>query len=300
MTKKQIIGFIGIGYMGVGMAKNILASGYELYILGHKKRKNIERLITLGAIELSTPKELADKCDIIHICVNDSPTVEKIMLGENGILETPHKDLIIVDTSTSDPVSTLKLIDLCKKQNVIFIDAPLSKTPKEAEEGTLDCMIGADKNILEKLRPIIETWASNIIHVGAAGNGHKMKLINNFIALGYGALYSEALITAQKAGLTIDDFHAVIGSGRMRNGFYDTFMKYVHGGDKNAHQFTLKNALKDMSYLTSLTNSIGINNQIQSSIRNSYAIAVNTNKGDDFVPQLYDVIATLNGLKNIN
>ena len=296
MSKKPIIGFIGVGYMGGGMAKNIVTKGYELYVLGNKKRETIERLVDLGASEVACPKELAEKCDIIHLCVTDSGVVEELLLSEDGILASQKKELIIIDTSTSDPVSTEKLASICKKQNIYFVDAPLGRTPKEAEEGTLDCMVGAEQEIFEKIKPVLETWSANIIYMGAVGNGHKMKLVNNFISLGYGALYSEAIALALKSGLTIDDFHKVIGSSRMTNGFYGTFMQYVHGGDRNAHKFALSNALKDMNYVNALSVNKGVHNPLQTAVRNSYQLAVTSGKGDDYVPQLSDIIAKINGI----
>lgn len=297
MSKKEIIGFIGVGYMGAGMAKNIVTKGYSLYILGNKKRDNIERLVGLGAVEVASPKEMAEKCDIIHLCVSNSTIVEQIIMGDNGILSSGKDNLIIIDTSTSDPVSTMKINDACRQKNMFLVDAPLGRTPVEAEAGTLDCMVGADDDIFEKIKPVLATWSANIIYLGAVGNGHKMKLINNFISLGYGALYAEALALTQKSGLTIDQFHQVIGSGRMANGFYQTFMKYAHGGDKNAHKFTLENALKDLNYGQSMAVNAKVHNPIQAAVRNSYALAIADNKGDDFVPQLCDVIAKANGIK---
>ncbi len=294
---KPVIGFIGIGYMGGGMAKNIVTKGYSLYFMANKKREVAERLLGLGAKEVKSPRALAEACDIVHLCLNSSPAVEETVMGENGLLSAGRKGLIIIDTSTSDPVSTLRLAAHCAKVETHFVDAPLSRTPKEAEAGTLDCMIGAEPEILEKIYPVIETWSTNIIPMGAVGNGHKMKLVNNFVGMSYAILYSEALALARKAGLSIEQFHSVIGSGRMRSGFYDTFMQYVHDGDKNAHKFTLENALKDMSYVTALANDLGLNNPVQASVRNSFALAVAAGHGGDFIPQVSDFIARINGVQ---
>jgi 3-hydroxyisobutyrate dehydrogenase-like beta-hydroxyacid dehydrogenase len=123
-----------------------------------------------------------------------------------------------------------------------------------------------------------------------------MKLINNFIAMGYAALFSEALGIARKAGLSTEQFHSVIGSSRMRNGFYDTFMKWTMEGDHNAHRFTISNAHKDMRYLSSLANEIGALHPIQSMVKNSFAGMEAAGQAERYVPMLADFVATLNGL----
>ena len=177
-----------------------------------------------------------------------------------------------------------------------FIDAPLGRTPAEAEAGTLDTMVGSDQATFDKVKPILDCWAGNVVHLGSVGLGHKMKLINNFIAMGYAALYSEAIGIARKAGLSKEQFHAVIGSSRMRNGFYDTFMKWTMEGDENAHRFTISNAHKDMRYLSSLANEVGALHPIQSMVKNSFASMEAAGQAQRYVPMLADFVAVQNGL----
>ena len=130
----------------------------------------------------------------------------------------------------------------------------------------------------------------------ALGLGHKMKLINNFIAMGYAALFAEGIAIARKAGLTIEQFHAVIGSGRMRSPFYDTFMRWSVEGDANAHLFTIDNAAKDMRYLAAMAAEAGAVNPLQAAVRNSFAAMQAAGEGQRYVPMLADFIAAVNGL----
>lgn len=291
-----VIGFIGVGLMGAGMAKNLVTKGYPLVIMGHKNREPIERLKGLGATEAKTARELAAQCDIVHLCVTGSPQVEALMYGPDGIFASGKKGLIIIDCSTSNPVSTLALAEAAKAHGMTFVDAPLGRTPAEAEAGALDTMVGADDATFAKIKPVLDCWAGNVVHLGPVGLGHKMKLINNFIAMGYAALFAEALGIARKAGLTKEQFHAVIGSSRMRNGFYDTFMKWTMEGDENAHRFTISNAHKDMRYLSSLANEIGALHPIQSMVKNSFAGMEAAGQAQKYVPMLADFVAGLNGL----
>jgi hypothetical protein len=177
-----------------------------------------------------------------------------------------------------------------------LVDAPLSRTPKEAAQGTLDTMVGAAPEVFARVRPVIDTWAGVVVHLGPVGLGHKMKLINNFIAMGYGALYAEALAIARKNGLTAAQVDSVIRPGRMSNGFFETFMKYVLERDENAHRFTITNAAKDMTYLANMAQASGAVNPMQAAVRNAYAAMEAGGEGARFVPMLSDFIARVNGL----
>jgi 3-hydroxyisobutyrate dehydrogenase-like beta-hydroxyacid dehydrogenase len=290
------IGFIGLGLMGHGMAKNIVTKGYALVVMGHRNRAPVEHLVSLGAREARTPRELAQACDIVHLCVTGSPQVESVLRGPDGIAATDKPGLIVIDCSTSNPVSTLALGDELRARGMTLVDAPLSRTPKEAEEGTLDTMVGADAQTFAAIEPVLRCWAGNVVHLGPLGLGHKMKLINNFVAMGYAALFAEALAIARKAGLSIEQFHSVIGSGRMRSPFYDTFMKWSLEGDRDAHKFTISNAHKDMRYLASMANEAGAVNTIQSMVKNNFAAMEAAGQGDRYVPMLADFVAAQSGL----
>lgn len=296
MSAKPVIGFIGVGLMGHGMAKNIVEKGYKLVVMAHRNREPVDDLIGRGAKEAKTPRELAAQCDIVHICVSASPQVEAIIRDPDGIIASGKKGLIVVDCSTSDPVSSLKLASELKESGMHFADAPLSRTPKEAEAGTLDTMVGADPEIFAKIKPVLECWAGVIVHLGEVGLGHKMKLINNFISLGYAAIYAEALAIGRRNGITPEMFHSVIGQGRMRCGFYDTFMKWTVERDEYAHRFTINNAHKDMRYMSSMANASGNVNPIQAAVKNSFAAMEAAGHGARFVPMLADFIAEENGI----
>ena len=206
---KPTIGFIGLGIMGHGMATNIQKAGYPLVALAHRKRAAIDALIAEGAEEVKTPREMAARCDMIHLCVTGSPQVEANLRGPSGLLAGLKPGAIIIDCATSDPVSTLTMAEETTAAGGHFADAPLARTPKEAWAGKLDTMVGADDAVFEKIKPVLDTWAGVITHLGPVGLGHKMKLINNFIAMGYAPLYAEALAISRKAGLTVEQVDSV-------------------------------------------------------------------------------------------
>jgi 3-hydroxyisobutyrate dehydrogenase-like beta-hydroxyacid dehydrogenase len=297
MAEKQRVGFIGLGFMGHGMAKNLVEKGHPLAIKGNRNRQPVDDLIGRGARELASPKEIASASDIVFLCLPGSTQVEETVRGADGLKAGSHDGLIIVDTSTADPNSTLALAAELAPLGVRFIDAPLGRTPKEAESGELDAMIGADAATLAEIKPVIECWAKRITHVGPVGAGHSMKLLMNFLALGYAALYSEALTIGAKTGIGKETFDSVIRGSRMDCGFYQTFMKYVVGGDEKAHLFSIRNAHKDLRYLNAVANAAGIAHYLATTVKNHYAHAEATGHGDKNVPQISDIIAAMSGVK---
>jgi hypothetical protein len=206
---------------------------------------------------------------------------------------------VVVDCSTSDPVSTMKLGALLHDRKVGLVDAPLGRTPKDAWEGTLDVMVGAVDQDFARVEPILRTFAGRVLRVGGPGDGHRMKLLNNFISLGYGALYAEALALSRKVGISVPQFDSVIRGGRMDCGFYQTFMQYALDGNREAHRFTLQNAYKDLRYVESMANDAGVATPMGSAVKNSYALGVSMSGGgpEDYVPHLVDYVARANAVE---
>jgi len=296
MQANEKVGFVGVGLMGHGMAKNIVEKGYPLSVIAHRNRAAVEDLVTRGATEAASMQELAKSCSLIFLCLSGSPQVEAVVAALKPGLA---KGSVIVDCSTSDPTVTERLAAELAQIGVDFADAPLSRTPKEAWEGTLDCMVGAEDAVFARIEPVIATWAAKIVHLGGVSDGHKMKLLNNFISLGYAALYSEALAMSRKVGIPVAEFDKVIRGGRMDCGFYQTFMGYALEGNRESHKFTLTNAYKDIRYVESMANAATVATTMTSAVKNSFANAV-ANGGDgpeDYLPHLSDFIARANGIK---
>lgn len=296
MTQKQKIGFIGVGYMGHGMAKNILKGGYDVWVKGNRNRTPIESLVSMGAQEAHSLQEMAETCDIIHLCLSNSPQVEAVIRGPEGLLAFARKGLIVIDTSTSDPTSTCALAQDLADRGVHMVDAPLGRTPKEAEEGTLDAMVGADPEIFEIVKPVIGCWAGTINHIGDIGSGHKMKLLMNFLAASYASLYAETAVLGAKVGISPQTFRDVIGPSRLGNWFFGTFMQYVCDRDENAHKFSIANMSKDIRYVNAMATDAGVVNVMASAARHYFAHAEAIGASGDFVPMLSDHVAKLNGI----
>ncbi len=292
---KEKIGFIGLGAMGSGMAANLVSKGWPLTVMAHRKREAVDRLKELGAAEAATPKAMALASDVVILCVTGSEEVQQLISGPEGLLMAA-KPLLLIDCSTSNPAITIKLAEELARQGITLVDAPLARTPKEAAEGKLDIMAGGSPEAIARAKPILEAFAARIVETGPAGTGHTMKLLNNFVSMGYSAIYSEALMIAAKAGLTPQVFDSVLRGSRMDCGFYQAFFEFVLHRDENAQRFAMANALKDMSYLASLAQALQAVNPVGAAVRNSFATAVASGHGQSFVPALSDVIAATNGI----
>ena len=292
----ETIGFIGVGLMGHGIAKNLLAAGYPVYVLAHRNRAPVEDLLSKGAKEVKTLADMARNTTVIHICAPGSPEVEAVVAR---LLPDLRPNTVIIDCSTSDPNSTARLAARLAEQDCHMADAPLGGTPVQAESGELSTMIGATEDIYARIKPVVETWARSIVHMGDNGAGHKMKLLNNFLSLGYAAMYSEALALAEKVGITTAQFDSVIRGSRMDCGFYQTFMGYAVEGNREAHKFTLKNALKDTNYLSNMADGVNLANPIGGAVKNSFALAfaAGGDGSEDYVPHLVDYVMAQNGVK---
>jgi 3-hydroxyisobutyrate dehydrogenase-like beta-hydroxyacid dehydrogenase len=293
---QETVGFIGPGMMGHGIAKNIVEKGYALSFYSRTYGDTAKDLESRGAVYRASACEVAGHATVVFLCVTGSKDVESIVYGVNGLAAGLQPGSVLVDCSTSDPTSTVALAEKLAHLGVTLVDAPLGRTPKEAWAGTLDTMVGADEATFARIEPVLQTWAGRIVRVGNTGDGHRMKLINNFLALGYAALYAEALTLAKAVNIEPARFDSVIRNGRMDCLVYQTFMDYVLNGNKEGHKFTIRNAFKDMRYLESMADDAGLFNGMGNAVKNAYALAMHNGDPDVYVPTLAETIARVNGL----
>lgn len=294
MTER--VGFVGVGYMGHGMAHNILTKGHPLTVIAHRRREAVDDLVGKGATEATSLADLAEASDVVVLCLTGAPQVEAVV---REMMPALKPGSLVIDCSTSDPVVTERLGDELHGRKVSLADAPLGRTPKDAWAGTLDAFVGADDMDWERAEAILRTFCGRILRIGGPGAGHRMKLVNNFLSLGYGALYAEALALANKVGIEVATFDRVIRDGRMDCGFYQTWMGYALEGNREAHKFTLSNAHKDLSYLDSMAAAAKVATPLGSAARMSYraALAQGGDGPEDYIPHLADFVARANGIE---
>ncbi len=296
MTHK--IGFIGIGMMGHGMAKNLLAKGYPLTFKVNRNRDNLADLIAAGAKEAKTNAECALASDIVFICVTGSPQVEQIVYGPQGLLESGRSGLIVVDTSTAEPSSSTRIRKDLAAKGIKLIDAPLARTPKEAEEGRLNTMVGADPEDFKTLEPVFKAFCENIFHVGPPGHGHVLKLVNNMMAMSFAAAIAEAFAVAAKSGLDLNRLYDVVTAGGVNCGIFQMMAtKTLKEGDVTGFKFGISNAQKDLRYYTHLAEMLPVASLMGEATHQSLIQASNAGFGAKLIASLFEAQEKLNDVK---
>jgi len=297
MSSLQTTGFVGAsGLMGHGIAKNLRAKGHPLALTVHRNRERVADLLAAGATEADSFAALAQQCDIVFVCVTGSPQVEAAVLGERGLLAGAKPGLVIVDCSTSEPESTTLLRERAAAVGVTFVDAPLARTPVEAELGKLNVMVGATEATFAQLQPVLKTFAENVIHVGAPGAGHTIKLLNNFIAQAICTATAEAFAVGARAGVDLSKLVELISAGAVNSGLFQAMAKTLNG-DLGGLKFELDNARKDLRYYTHLAESHNVPSLVGESVHQSLALASALGYGSKYVPSLVEAQEQLTGAK---
>ena len=193
------IGYIGLGLMGKSIARNILKAGFDLTV-HNRSRESVRELVGEGAHEAYSPKEVAQQVDVVFTNLPDSPDVELVALGEEGIFEGAHRGLIFVDNSTIKPANTKMIGKRLAEEGVTMLDAPVSGGDIGAKNGTLTIMVGGPAEALEKIMPVLRSVGQRITHVGGLGDGQIAKAANQIMVAAQMVAMGELLIFSQKAG----------------------------------------------------------------------------------------------------
>jgi 3-hydroxyisobutyrate dehydrogenase-like beta-hydroxyacid dehydrogenase len=218
------------------------------------------------------------------------------MLGDDGLLAGAARGLVIIDCSTSEPDSTARLRERCAAAGIGYIDAPLSRTPVEAEAGKLNVMVGAREADFAKIEPVLRCFAENIFHVGGPGAGHTIKLLNNFIGQAVCTATAEALAVGQRAGIDLGKLVELISVGPVNSGLFQAMAKTLQG-TMDGLKFELNNARKDVRYYTHLAENLGAPSVMGEAVHQSLVIACALGHGAKFVPSLVEAQEQLTGAK---
>ena len=206
------VAFIGLGTMGAGMALNVLKAGHELTV--HNRTREKEEIVAVeGARRTASPREAAAGVEVIVICVSDTPDVEEIILGSDGVIHGASEGAIVVDMSTISPTVTRRIAEKLGEKGVKMLDAPVSGGPEGAQNGTLAIMVGGETADFENALPILEVMGKSVIHVGPIGAGQITKAINQIIISGTYLTVAEGLTLGMKAGLDMDKVIQAISGG---------------------------------------------------------------------------------------
>lgn len=285
---KPHIGFIGLGLMGAAMVGRLQSKGYELTVMGNVTRPRVDAAVAAGATEAKTAAELSSVSDIVMLCMDTSDSVESRMHGDDGVIAGLKPGTIVVDFGTSLPGSTKSLGAAVAEKGATYLDAPLGRTPSHAVDGLLNIMCSGDKDAFDKIEPVFQDLGENVFHLGEMGNGHTIKLINNFFAMTTANAMAEAFAMADRAGVGRSDLYDVMSAGPLKSGMMDFVKAYAVDGDANNLAFSVQNACKDVGYYSQMASDLDAPTIMSNCAREALGLAVDQGMGDALVPEMVD------------
>ena len=284
------IGMVGIGMMGHGIAANLVKHGHELVLLEHPGNQPLDALKAAGAASVPSAKELASRVQAVILVVTGSPQVEAVLTGTGGVLEGLKPGSIVIDCSTAIPSSTLRMAQAVHAAGSRYIDAPMTRTPKEAAEGRLNLLVGGDAALLEEVRPVLECFAENITHVGPVGAGHGMKLLHNYVSLGMVTLLAEAAACAEKSGVAAEAFVEVLAKGGGGGIALERLKPYLLAKDVGGLRFSIANACKDLGYYQTMATDANAQRSVATAVLDTLQDAL-AREPEALVPELARMLA---------
>jgi 3-hydroxyisobutyrate dehydrogenase-like beta-hydroxyacid dehydrogenase len=279
------IALIGAGLMGHGMALNLLKHGHEVHVIAHRNRAPIDDLVASGAHEAGSLQELAEKSEILILCLTTAKVVEETIAGLRPFLRGRQ---IIIDTGTTDPETTKRLARELSRSAIGYADAPLTGGPEQAARAELGVLCGADDKTFAAILPVFQCFATTIKHFGPPGSGHTAKLISNYLVTGMAALVSEVFGAAHAAHIDWKDLYEVMLNGSGNSGVLRKMVGPALEGDFDGYKFSLANANKDIHYYVELAEKLGCQSALSEAVAAIFARAVETGHGGRNVSHLLD------------
>lgn len=268
------IAFLGVGFMGYGIALNLMKAGHEVKVIVHRSRQRIEKLVENGAVETLDYAELLGGAEVVVSCVATAEQLESIA---EMALPHLHSVALWIDCTTSRPSVAEKVAHLLKRKGVDFVDAPVTRSPRDAEAGRLVSLVGAAPELFERALPLIECYSESITHLGPLGSGLRAKLINNFITMGQVALVTEAMRAADHVGIDRQELYNMLIQGAANSGTLNKMVGPSLNGDFTGHAFSLGNGAKDVRYAREMHTESTTGRILAEALANYYNQQLNNN-----------------------
>lgn len=208
----ESVGFVGLGIMGQGMARNLIKAGYTVHVWNRTASK-MEPLVAEGAQAAASPAAVAEQCPIVVTCVSDTPDVEAVILGEEGIIHGAKAGSLVIDCSTISPQATREIGAKLAEKAIHLVDAPVSGGSEGAARGTLTIMVGGAEADFQRALPVLQAMGKTITHIGEIGSGQVVKLVNQVLVVGNCLAMCEALLLAQAGGVDLQKTFDAISQG---------------------------------------------------------------------------------------
>jgi 3-hydroxyisobutyrate dehydrogenase-like beta-hydroxyacid dehydrogenase len=283
---KLRVGMVGIGMMGHGIASNLSRHGHALRLFEHPGNQPLDALKAAGATGYSSARALAADSEVVILVLTGSAQVEQVLCGADGVLEGLKPGSIVIDCSTSMPESTRRMAQQVQARGSQLLDAPMTRTPKEAAEGRLNLLVGGDAAVLDRCRPLLSCFAENIAHAGPTGAGHSLKLLHNFVSLGMVTLLAEAAACATRSGVAPAAFVDVLAQGGAAGVALERMRPFLLEGDPRGLRFVVDNARKDLSYYHAMAGDAGARRPIAAVLLQVMQDMVAAGHGLAMVPSL--------------
>ena len=279
-------GFIGVGYMGYGIAKNILEKDNNLFVIANKNRKPIEKIVSKGAVEVKSFKDFRDKqLNVLVKCVTNTPIAKEIATKLSSILD---EKTLIIDITTHNQSGSIETEKIYQSKNINYIECPVMGGPVQAEEGVLGGIVGATDANFKLAEPYLKFFCKNYFHFGSVGMGAKSKLLNNFLTLGNAALINHMAKAAKKFDLDLQKLFDVAKLGSGNSAALIRVFEALLQGDSKGFKFTATNSVKDLTYIQDLLKDFPEAEKIAEDNKNYFQKAVDDGYGENFISELID------------
>src|SRR4051794_17575013 len=286
------VGLIGVGLMGQGIAKNLLKHGFPLTLLDHPGNQPTDQLTAGGAHLVDSPAAVAARTEVIILVVTGAPEVEDALLGERGALAALRPGATVIDCSTSTPETTVRLARQVAHAGGHMLDAPMTGLARQAQDGTLNVLVGGDAGVLAAGTPVLEAYTRRISHVGPSGTGHRLKLLHNYVSLGGMALVAEAAAHAARAGVDPAVFVEVLATGGGAGAALERLRAAIVDDDATGVPFILANAAKDLRYYQAVAENTGAQHVIADAVTAALEAQVIAGHGQRFVSELVRLLGS--------
>jgi 3-hydroxyisobutyrate dehydrogenase-like beta-hydroxyacid dehydrogenase len=276
----KTIGLVGVGTMGAPMGESLLRAGYALRVCAYRRRDRVEKLVAAGAVEAADPASVAKGCDALITMVPDAPQVEEALFGPLGGAQGLRAGAFVIDMSTISPVASRGFHTRLATQSVAMLDAPVSGGPTRAANGTLAIMVGGSPDAFAACEPVLRSLGTPT-HVGEAGMGETVKLVNQIIISSVMIANVEGMLFAKKAGADIDLVRQVIGSATGSNYILDKWLPQTWFAGTHKGGFSLDLLRKDLNAALQAGEALGLSMPLSQCAAERYSTASRDGLGGD-------------------
>jgi len=276
------IGFIGSGYMGYGMAHNLLKKNFSLSVIAHKNRKPIEKLVSQGAKESVSLENIALNNVIIQ-CVTNTPIAIEVI---KKILPFLKPKTLFIDITTHHSKGSIEASKILETKNIRYVESPVMGGPVQAEEGVLGAIVGSDIKDFNDAKEILLNFCKDVFYFGKVGMGAKTKLINNFLSLGTATFVIETLKAANSLNIDMKKLYEVAKLGSGNSNALSRVADKAVNGDYKGYVFSVNNTLKDLTYINELLKDIPNAEKLSSLVKSFYKEASDKGRGDHLISEL--------------